>query len=212
MPSGHRPPIPPGIARVAISGTLFTHAWTNVFYLNLGGTLSSITAADLTSVCTEIANLWNTNIAPAVVSACVLTEVGIVFVPSVGNEIQVAQNFSHAGTNAGTALQDASASYVINWSINAYYRGGHPRLYQPGVSAAQITNGSDVLTSFTIAASWLAVMNALDAYTTTNISSIQMGTVSFATGNAWRGTPLFRKYLSATQRPKLGSQRRRILS
>lgn len=210
MPSGTRPPIPPGYARVAISGTVLTKPWVMVFYLQLTG--SSIVAADLNSLASTIFAAWNTNCAGQVTSDVVCTAVKIVYVPSVGNELTGSTAGTHAGSGGGTTVNDVSACYVINWGINAYYRGGHPRSYIPGPVTADVANGSTVSGSRqgTLISAYTNFMTAINGATTTNISATSMGTLSFQTGNSWRSTPLFRKYQSVSVRTLLGSQRRRI--
>jgi hypothetical protein len=212
MPSGHRPPIPPGIARVALSGTISGHKWANVFYVQLTG--SSIVAADLNTLATDIANAWAAHIAPEVTSSCVLTEVQIVYVPSVGNEVTGAATVSSTGSASGTSPENVATCFVINWLISAYYRGGHPRWYLPGIQASVISNGSDISggAASAIASAASAMRVAVEAITTTNISGVLMGTLSFASGNAWRATPLFRHFTGQAVRTKIGSQRRRILA
>lgn len=212
MPSGHRPPIPPGYARVALSGTYQGHKWANVFYLALTGT--GIVASDLNTLATDIANGWNSTLAGRVPASVVLTQVQIVYVPSVGNEVNGSAAVSHAGTRAGTDIENASSSWVLNWHISAYYRGGHPRWYLPGLLQADVTNGSAVDSgqASNTATSAAAFMADINGYTTANISGVQLGTMSFATGNSWRGTPLFRPFTGVAVRLIVGSQRRRLQS
>jgi hypothetical protein len=183
-----------------------------VFYLDVAG--SGVVSADLNTLAASIGTAWNTDLAPQVPSQVVLDEVAVVYVPSVGNEITGVSTTTHAGSNAGTILQDAAGSYVLNWLISAYYRGGHPRTYLPGVTSGNITNGSDVSASFAsgLATAANSFRTAINALTTTNITGVEMGTVSFASGNAWRTTPQFRAYNGVTVGLKLGSQRRRIHS
>lgn len=212
MPPGPRPPIPPDHCKVAIGGTLFDHLWTQVFYLHF--VHGTVTINDLQSIADEIASLWNTNVAPDMSSDCTLTSVTLTYVPSVGNELVFEGSYTHAGTVAGTTIADASACYVVQWKIGAYYRGGHPRSYNPGVVSSVVTNGSLVSsgTRASLAGRWNTLRNALNAFTTTNISSITMGTLSFQSANAWRVTPLFRAFTDVAVAPILGSQRRRIKS
>jgi hypothetical protein len=212
MPTGHRPPIPPGVARVAILGTTLGHLWTNIFYVQLSG--SGIVAADLNTLASDIAGFWNTNFGAAVPSTVQITEVDIVYVPSVGNEVTGSWTGSHAGTSPNTQVADAAAAYVINWLISAYYRGGHPRMYLPGVTTNNVTNGSDIGASgaAALATDAIAFKDAINGVTTTNITAVAMGTLSFQTGNSWRTTPLFRPFTGAKGALKLGSQRRRIHS
>lgn len=210
MPSGHRPPIPPGVARVALSGTVQGHAWTNVFYCNLGGT--GITSTDLSTLATDIGNAWNTNVATQVTSDVVLTQVAIVYVPSVGNEVNATVTMSHAGSAASTIIDNASGCFVVNMHISAYYRGGHPRLYMPGPRLADVSAGSIVnsSTATNVASAWNNVRTAINAVTTANISSCQMGTLSFQTANTWRNPPIFRPYTGVSVRGIIGTQRRRL--
>jgi hypothetical protein len=212
MPSGHRPPIPPGFARVALLGTYQTHHWTQIFYLQLTGT--GITAADLTTLAGDIATDYTSNVKPMVPASVVLTGIDITFVPSVGNEVVANTSQSITGTLAGTDVSNAATCFVVNWTISAYYRGGHPRTYMPGVITADLTNGSVVSSArqSSVANNWNNFRIALNAYTTTNISGVVMGTLSFASGNAWRATPLFRTFTGASTRSTVGIQKRRLKS
>jgi hypothetical protein len=212
MPSGPRPPIPPGIARVAISGTTLTHKWAQIFYLQITG--SAVTVNDLQSISDEIATLWNTDVAPNLPGTVVLTNVTVVYIPSAGNELTYEGTYSHAGSSGNAQVADASACYVVQWKISAYYRGGHPRSYQTGPTAASVTNGSQISSGAVsaMASAWNSFRNSLNAFTTTNITGIVMGTLSFQTGNAWRTTPVFRAFTSVAVSNILGSQRRRIRS
>lgn len=212
MPTGPRPPIPPDICKVSLQGTTLGHKWVQVFYLQF--THGVVTVTDLQSISDEIATLWNTNVAGHTTTTTILTSVTLVFIPSVGNEVVYEGVYSHAGTNASAQVADASACAVVQWKISAYYRGGHPRTYFPGLGAAQVTNGSDIDPAFVTAlvTGWNAFRNALNAFTTTNVSAIVMGTLSFQTANAWRTTPVFRPFTSVAVNNKLGSQRRRIHS
>jgi hypothetical protein len=175
---------------------------------------SSITPTDLSTLATDIAGSWNTRIGGAVPASVVLTGVDIVYVPSVGNEVVANVSVSHTGTFGGTDIQNVATSFVINWSISAYYRGGHPRWYLPGLVEADVTNGSSINSGRATGMATNANNFRLDinGYTTTNISAVQMGTLSFQTGNVWRGTPIFRPFTGASTRTLVGQQRRRIKS
>lgn len=210
MPSGPRPPIPPTYARVAISGTTQTKPFTWVFYLSLTG--SSITTTDLNTLAGDLLTAWNGNIAGQVTTDTVVTSCVVVYVPSVGNELVGSATASYSGSHASATVADASACFVVNWHINAYYRGGHPRTYHPGVAAADVSNGSTIASSrlTTLVTAFTNYLSAVNALTTTNITAVVMGCMSFQTGNNWRTTPLFRPFKSVTARSFIGSQRRRI--
>lgn len=212
VPVGPRPPIPPGFAKVVLSGTFFTHQFRNIFYLEVTG--SGVTVNDLTAVALAIANAWNTNIAPAVTSEVTLTQVQVVFIPSVGSELVGSWSGTHVGSAAGAAIPDASACAVIDWAIPAYYRGGHPHTQSPGVPLGDVTNGSNIASTrrSALATGWNAFRNAINALTEPTITALTMGTLSFADNKLWRTTPIFRPYTSCTVRLVLGSVRRRLTS
>lgn len=212
MPTGPRPPIPPGVARVAISGTVYTHKWVQVFYLQC--THGTVTVNDLQTIADGIKAAWDTDVKPQVPSNVVMSTVTVVFIDAVGSEVTYTGTYSVTGTSSNTPIDDASACFVVNWKISAYYRGGHPRTYLPGPSTNHVSNGSDIDSASlsSVATAMNSFRNAINALTSTNISVVVMGTLSFASGKVWRSTPVFRPFTSVSVNPKLGSQRRRIRS
>lgn len=212
MPSGTRPPIPPLHAKLELQGTIWTHQYRLISYLALAG--SGIGNADLNTLATTINTAYGTNVKPTVCASNVLTGVRIIYVPSVGAELQGINTTGQTGTHTGVNLDTASSCYVINWNVNRYYRGGHPRWYVPGVSADEIALGSSVSSTVRTAlgTGFNAFLNAINAATTSNITSVQLGTLSFIQGGAWRVPPVFWPFATASASGLLGSQRRRIHS
>src|SRR5690348_6410409 len=214
MPTGPRPAPPAGTARVAISGTILGHRWVNVWYLQVAHS-GAVTVNDLQTIADGIHTSWGASVAPLVSSDVVMKTVDITYFPSAGTELRYTGSYSTAG-GAAASPQDAGACFVIRWVIGEYYRGGHPRSYIPGVPAGSITNGSDLSATFmtNAAADLNAHRNAINALTSTNITSVTMGTVRYASGGAWLSPPRFVAYTSCAvgKLGKLGSQRRRILS
>jgi len=210
MPIGHRPAPPAGTARLILTGLTQSHPWAAIQWLQL--TSSSPAVADLQSIVDGVSAAWNTDLAPQVPAQVSLSEVEAVWTPTVGTEI-IAQNSTvHAGTLSATIVADASAAFVLNWHLNAYYRGGHPRTFLPGVYTASVTNGSDLVPAYQAAvqSGALAYLNAVNALTHGNISATLLGTVSFQSGNAWRTPPIFRAFTGVSVGGKIGTQRRRI--
>lgn len=212
MPSGPRPPIPPLIAKAEFAGIIYGHQWRNIAYLSLGGT--GIGNADLNTLATSMNTAWGTRFKPLVTADCALTSIKLTYVPSVGSEIQGIATVSQTGTLAGSAVQDSSAAVVVNWNVNKYYRGGHPRWYMPGIVTTAVTNGSLIssTTRTNFAAAGNGFINDVNAMTTTNITSVVLGTLSFQHANAWRNPPSFWQFFTASVPQYLGSQRRRIRS
>jgi hypothetical protein len=210
VPTGPRPPIPPLHAKVDLGGTFFGHAWHNIFYLALAGT--GIATSDCNTLAGTINTQWGTQFKPQVPSDVVLTNVRLVYVPSVGNEILGISTTGQTGSYATAAIQDAAISYILNWNVNKYYRGGHPRWYLPGVNTGTIGTGSSVGAGMrtSLGTAMTSFLNAINAATTTNITSVQMGTVSFQSAGAWRNPPQFWPFVSGSVNGIIGTQRRRI--
>jgi len=127
-----------------------------------------------------------------------------------GNSLEYAASYANIGGIASAEASDAVCA-VINWSITDFYRGGHPRTYMAGLPSSKITNGRTVLAAFaatlaTAAGNFITDVNAL---THGGISAVSLGTVRFASGNAWLSPPVFRAYQAASVRSILGTQRRR---
>ncbi len=212
MPSGARPPIPPLFAKMVVSGTNMTHQVKTVSYLALAGT--SIATSDLNTLSTTINTAFNTRFLSQLGDIYLTTGVQLLYIPSVGNEIVGSSAASHQGARVGGNVADASACYLINWNVNKYYKGGHPRWYLPGVITADVTNGSTVggtqRTNLATAAN--GFLNDCNAATTTNITSVQLGTLSFQHNKAWRVPPIFFPFVSGAAGAFIATQRRRIHS
>jgi len=209
-PSGTRPQPPVHACRFAIDGQYVGTPWTNVFYLNLldDGTQTS---ADLKSVSDATVAAFFARFKPQVPTNWTLTDCKATWITGTGTALEYQGSYADAGTGTGTA-EPANCCYVINWSINQYYRGGHPRTYLTGVLNSNFTNPNQITTAGQAALATAAVnfMNDVNALTATHITSVALGTVSFARGNAWRVPPVFYAYKGASCRQFLGTQRRRI--
>lgn len=209
MPSGHRPAPPVGTARVAISGHgLGGNPWVNVFWLNLTATTHVI--ADLKSVIDSMVAAYATRLGAFSTSNFIQTGAKASWLYASGNVLEYSGSYSNAGSHSGSNGPDAICS-VINWSISDYYRGGHPRTYLPGPDTSDVLTGNSLASSFqsalaTAANSFITDVNAL---THGGISAAALGTVRFASANAWLSPPVFRAYNAANVRQKLGTQRRR---
>lgn len=193
-----------------MSGLNGTLPFTNVFYLNLTDD-GTQTAADLKSVIDAVVADFHTDFTGHISSSVSLTDAKATWITGAGTALEYEGSYALAMTG-GTEVANAATSIVLNWSINQYYRGGHPRMYLPGVISANVT-GNNTLTSAyqanlaSDATTWMTAVNALTA---THITAVKLGTVSFARGNAWRATPVFYGYTGAGVRNILGTQRRRL--
>jgi hypothetical protein len=209
MPSGHRPQPPVGTARVAISGTgTAGNPFVNVFWLSL--TASTHVIADLKNIIdTMVSSDW-TAVFDLMSSDWTITAAKASWLYASGNSLEYTGSYSAPGHASATAETDAVCA-VINWSISDYYRGGHPRTYIPGVPTADVVNGRSLTSGFqtSLAAAANTFITDCNALTHGGISAVALGTVRFASGNAWLSPPVFRAYNGASVRAVLGTQRRR---
>ena len=175
-------------------------------------TSSSPAVADLQSIVSGVNSQWNTQFAPNLTSSTALSEVQAVWTPTLGTEIIAQDSTVRTGSLSATIVQDASACFILNWHLSAYYRGGHPHTFLPGVYTAAVTNGSDVTSAYQslFQTQGLAFLNGMNALTHGSISAVTLGTVSFQSGGNWRTPPIFRAYTGCSTGAKIGTQRRRI--
>lgn len=119
---------------------------------------------------------------------------------------------NQAGSASGTAYPPNCAQ-VVSWSIPAHYRGGHPRMYIPGVptSATTVTGGNQLTTAWRTGLSTFA-SNFLHAFTTAFVAGItqQIGTISYKRNGEPLATPNFYPFSGGTIHGRLDSQRRRL--
>lgn len=210
MPTGPKPRPPQNAIRVALEGVYSTTKWANILWLNTAVS-ENPTSAQLLTVLEAIATSWGTNLAPLLTSAVTLQEVKGVWFGAADSEVVANDNADIDGTAEGSGC-NAQVSVCLSWVISAYYRGGKPRTYLPGIPQGALASvayiATDNATAFQEAgAAMLADINALDS---SPFTSIALGTFSFATGKEWRETPLFRAYEGCACHTRLDTQRRRL--
>jgi hypothetical protein len=139
---------------------------------------------------------------------------------------QVEDDTQNAGQGVGNALANGSAA-VIKFHILRRYRGGHPRMYVPGMLASALTTGG-VWTAGQIAnlqAGWSNTVSAIIAGAPAAVGVPAQVNVSYYAGftnhtypsgrtrpiPTPRVTPLIDLVTGFSINPKVGSQRRRNL-
>jgi hypothetical protein len=191
-------------------GTNMGEPIVSVQWLSL--TASSRAQADLNNVLSSMMAAWKTAVQPWMANVSGYTNTDGIWITPGGGEIVGSNTNTWVGSITSAAVQDRSACWLINWHLNAYYRGGHPRTYLPGITAAEVTNGSAVnaTDAASLAGNLLTYLNAVNALSHGGISAVALGTVSFAHANAWRTPPIFRGYTGVSVSSLLATQRRRI--
>lgn len=205
-----RPAPPVGSCRTTVGGTYQGHKWACVFWLNL--TAVTPAQADLQTLAGKISASWNTNLITQLTAATIMNNVLLVWTPVAGQEIIALDTTVRTGTSGGADPSNASTCFVVNHRTGAYYRGGHPRSYVPGVNASNIQNGSTILSASAnaMAAAWTAFVTTIKTGPAGGITAIDVGTVRFRSKNAWLNPPVFVSWQSHSVRQTLGTQRGRL--
>jgi hypothetical protein len=115
------------------------------------------------------------------------------------------------GTALGNCLPPQCA-VVWSWNIAASYRGGKPRWYIPAITDnAMVAAGNSQITP-AYAGAFEVAGNAFESSingSSPSSHAIILGTISYATHNAPRPTPIFRPFAICKVHERIDSQRRR---
>lgn len=185
---------------------------TNIFYVKGTSDISGLTALGdiVTAVISGLGTTGNT-IVGLMDHSWELT--GVRAIDNSGETENVSvTDLTTTGGVTGTP-QPPQVCVVISWQIAAHYRGGHPRMYLPGVTSATLdtSGGKNIAAAkrldFETAGD--ALITAVNGASGTG-SPYTIGTISYYSGNALRATPLFRPYLTAVVGTRICTQRRRL--
>jgi hypothetical protein len=153
-------------------------------------------------------NGWSTSLSTA---TTITTATGVLF-QGPGQVLHSVHTSANAGLVSAGFVQDNSACTCISWSSNAYWRGGKPRTYLPGVQTQYVANpytisaGGD--TWYTQKANDFHVaVNALNA---TSITNTQHGFVHFFQNGVLLSPSVFYPITGGQLHPRFGTQRRRL--
>lgn len=126
----------PGVARTVLHGYIGANPYVVVHHWRPGTSTAAWTMPDLTLLAAEIKTAWQ-----AFMRAyqCTNTNIYQVDAMDIGSSTGLGTINAFAfvlGTRPGT-LEPSSACTVVHNKIAARYRGGHPRTFWPGGSAAE---------------------------------------------------------------------------
>lgn len=202
---------PDNSVRVAISGTVNSENYANIFWCQLA-TSSSIIQADLDAWLNTFRDFYATDLLPQVSNAVAQNLASAVLFTPGGGALHSVHSESAGGSHSGTGIDDNSAAIVLSWAINAYWRGGKPRTYLPNPTTGQVDDGNAVNGSAITAAAAAAedFRGDVNGITQGTITGTQLGVVSFRSGNVDRTPPLFYAYTGVLVHTRLGTQRRRL--
>jgi hypothetical protein len=128
----------PNVVKIVFFGPLGAYNWANVMHAQWTGTTPNSTA--LTALGADLAAVWNSDMKAQVLPQCTLQTVTLTDLTTSSGAVGV-DTPAIVGTNAGSTLTN-NAAILVNFPSSFRYRGGHPRLYLPPSSTANLTNDS----------------------------------------------------------------------
>jgi hypothetical protein len=132
------PALPP-VSKVMRLSFQYTYASNsrifNHLYYSYSGTLST---ADATTLVSTAATQWGLKVMPSLSTQLTLTQVQLTDLTS-STAPQVSTVVSTAGGSAGTTTPTGTAM-VVSLKIARRFKGGHARIYLPGLTAANLAD------------------------------------------------------------------------
>jgi hypothetical protein len=201
---------PDNSVRVALVATMRGQNVANIFHAQLT-TSSTIAQADLDTWLSTFAGDYKTRFQGLLPTDYTFSYAkAVLYAPGGGELVSTYTPTAWSGTGAsGSAIGALCA--VISWQSGVYWRGGKPRTYVP-LPSNQVSSGLD-----TVAATFRTNLttdgtnfkNDINGLSSGTITGTTFGFVSFRSGNAERGTPLFFAIVGCVVHARVGTQRRR---
>lgn len=202
---------PDNSVRVAVVGVLRGQNAANIFHFQLT-TSGTIAQADLDTWLTNLLAAFKTRFQNLLPSDYTFSYgKAVLYAPGGGELVSTITPTAWSG-NSASASPQGSVAAVLSWQSGVYWRGGKPRTYLPAYNSA-VTANTDTLTAAartSLATAGNGLRTDANALTTGTITGTSFGFVSFRSGNAERGTPLFFAIVGCVIHPRVGSQRRRL--
>ncbi len=197
---------PDNSLRIAVVGTVRGQAAAVVHHVQCV-TSSSISQADFDAWLILFAAAWKTRFQTQLPTDFAINYFkAVCYTPGGGELVSTTTPTAWSGTASSVSLSGSSCA-VVSWQSGVYWRGGKPRTYLPLFSNGNNSGTDTLTTAFRNSLTTAAVGLKNDVNT---ITGATFGFVSFQSGNAPRGTPLFFAIVGAVVHPRIGSQRRRL--
>lgn len=183
----------------------------------------ALSAPDATTLATTLATSWNTRFAPIVSTSYSLVGVNVNDLGS-RTGVETTLTVAHAGTDANPGIS-ASAAFVMSAHVSLKYRGGHSRVYIPGLNNSLLSdqNTWSVAAQGQVFTAWTGMLSdlansppvAVGTLTQVTVRYISSNKADFPSGSepptfpALLPTPMVLGINSWSSNQQLGSQRRR---
>lgn len=194
-----------------MSGSVQGVNWANVFWVNLAGGITA-TQAGFDAYVSSFGELYYNTWSDELPQGLQISSASGVLFQSLTTVLHSVHTMTHTGLVSAPFVADNAACWVISWTSNAYWRGGKPRTYIPGVQQSYLQSSRSLSTASvgnlrTKANNFHAAINALSA---TGITNTQHGFVKFFTGGTLLTPGVFYPISAALVHPRIGTQRRRL--
>lgn len=126
---------------------------------------------------------------------------------------QYAASYSEDTSGGGDSdVVPDSLSACISWAFDSTWRGGKPRTYLPCLPGSAIATQNDMDSGYQsdVEAGAAALITDVSGHTGSGYGTLQLGLMSFYSGNAPRTDGLFFPYSGAVVHPRFDTQRRRL--
>lgn len=216
-------PLPPA----ALTAAFFLHTQitggpvaVNRFHMKY---TNSISSTDATTLLTTLAGSWNTRMAPLTANNYTLVAVSLNDLNSrtgVQSQLVVSHPGSASGSNGSAAL-----SFVMSAKTALKYRGGHSRVYIPGISLNEATDANtwSPAGQGLVFTAWTGMLGDLATSPPVGVGAMSQVVVRYQSSNKadfptppapWAPPyllepPLVLPVTSWQSNPQFGSQRRR---
>ena len=212
MPPPPRPNPPSHVAHFAVHGAQSGVPWANTFWLR-NGALTSPSESDFAALTAHIRILWVGYFLEHIGTGATVDGCSGLYYGAQGLESGFNDLHTDTGSMAGSVLP-SQVSCGISWTIQAAYKGGHPRTYLPPPSQSALLSTRLFNPSYcsTIVSAANAFHHDANLLVHGNFSDAHLGTVSFVHQKQWRTPPVFRDFVpgKAGVDGRVDTQRRRL--
>lgn len=195
-------------------GAYLTTLWVNIFYVIYAGTTP--TDADLATAATSMRAAWLATLGASTCNTVTLSKTSIQDVSR--NPGAYGENTTTAAGTAGATGFPANVSVCVSKKVARRYRGGHPRLYLPGVPSTYSADGRSIVGGSLTAlnanvAAWRTQINAITTASTGALTLANVGYYYTPVPHqppVLRPSPIVEAVVSCSVNSRLDSQRRRL--
>lgn len=185
---------------------------------------SAVSAVDATTLCGTLASSWNTRLAPITGLNYTLIATQILDLGS-DTGVDVVVPVSHVGTAVANGVP-AACCFIMSAHVAKRYRGGHSRVYIPGMYFPDLADVNTWSTTFqgTVSTAWTGIISDLQTSPPAGVGALSSVTVHQYSSNLadfggiapstkkppWPlANPVTYPVTGWSSNPQVGSQRRR---